>query len=52
MSGKPQKIAYAVKTWKDTELSGTPLTAEDLQRYEDAISILVNEVNDLQKMNT
>lgn len=45
-------LSYTKKTWKDAESSGTPVTAADLQKYEDAISSLLNDVNDMKKMYT
>lgn len=45
-------LSYTKKTWKDAESSGTPVTAADFQKYEDAISSLLNDVNDMKKMYT
>lgn len=41
-------ISFSKKTWADTATSGTPITAADLNRLENAISSLTTAVNNLQ----
>lgn len=41
-------LSFSKKTWKDTATSGTPITAAELNRLENAISNLTTAVNNLQ----
>ena len=41
-------LSFSKKTWTDTATSGTPITAADLNRLENAISSLTTAVNNLQ----
>lgn len=43
-----QAISFTKKTWTDTETSGTPITAADLNRIEQAISDLNTNITSLQ----
>lgn len=43
-----QAISFVKKTWSDTETSGTPITAADLNRIEQAISDLNTNITSLQ----
>lgn len=42
------RISFSKKTWTDTATSGTPITADELNRLENAISSLTTAVNNLQ----
>ena len=42
-----EKIAFAMKTWKDKVSGNTPITAAELNRIEKGISDTVKGVNDL-----
>ena len=41
-------LSFSKKTWTDTATSGTPITAAELNRLENAISSLTTAVNNLQ----
>lgn len=41
-------LSFSKKTWTDTATSGTPITATELNRLENAISSLTTAVNNLQ----
>lgn len=41
-------LSFSKKTWEDTATSGTPITAAELNRLENAISSLTTAVNNLQ----
>lgn len=41
-------LSFSKKTWEDTATSGTPITAAELNRLENAISNLTTAVNNLQ----
>lgn len=41
-------LSFSKKTWKDNATSGTPITAAELNRLENAISNLTTAVNNLQ----
>ena len=42
------RLSFSKKTWTDTATSGTPITAAELNRLENAISSLTTAVNNLQ----